>query len=161
MIMMKYLKWFFDSGELQTIQHSFQLLYLYWILNGNIYWNWSFWKHTISLQNIKIFKIKKSRAKTRWVHFITWFLWKFYFYRTGCITGIHWKNTQATLHPFVACVQSNDNLKVISMCIIGDCLTHGTVVVASFQRLVILYLTSQYPDIKKKKYFSAIKFMPQ
>ena len=40
------------------------------------------------------------------------------------------------------------------MCIIDDCLTHDTVAVTSFQRLVISYLTSQYPDIKKIIYFS-------
>ena len=88
------------------------------------------------------------------MHFITWFFWKFYFYHTGCNTGISLRKTQATFHPFVAHVQSNDNLKIFSMCIINDCLTHDKVTVASFQRLVIPYLTSQYPNIKKIIYFS-------
>ena len=30
--------------------------------------------------------------------------------------GYHWQSTQATLHPFVAYVQSNDDLKVFYMC---------------------------------------------
>ena len=73
--------------------------------------------HYISM---RLFKIKESRTKTRWVHFID-FSENFTFIVQDAIQGYHWKNTQAILQSFLTSVQSNDYLKIISVHIISDC----------------------------------------
>lgn len=69
------------------------------------------------------------------------------------IQGYYWENFQATLHLVVAYIRVNE-IKIMSMCIISDHMTHDTDAVAAFQRQIIPYLTSQNPELKKIIYFS-------
>jgi len=70
--------------------------------------------------------------------------------------GMHWNNSQATIHPFVVYFQLSDEEHHISFVVILDCLQHGTVAVHLFQRALIPLLKSALPfaDINKIKYFS-------
>lgn len=70
--------------------------------------------------------------------------------------GMHWNNSQATIHPFVVYYQYSEEEHHISFVIISDCLHHDTVAVHLFQRALITFLKSALPitDIKKITYFS-------
>lgn len=70
--------------------------------------------------------------------------------------GMHWNNSQATIHPFVVYYQHSEEEHHISFVVISDCLQHDTVAVHLFQRELITFLKSALPfaDIKKVTYFS-------
>ncbi|XP_071951916.1 uncharacterized protein [Antedon mediterranea] len=71
------------------------------------------------------------------------------------IQSFHWENSQATLHPFVAyyCLQDG-TLEHINICIISDCREHTTVTVYAFLKVVIPYLKTKLPTMKKVHYFT-------
>ena len=52
--------------------------------------------------------------------------------------GVHWNNSSCTLHPWITYYRGQDGeIKTFSLLIISDCLTHETVQVYSFQKLLI------------------------
>ncbi len=69
--------------------------------------------------------------------------------------GFHWNNSEATLHPFVAYYKEDGELKHLSLVVISDCLTHDTVAVHLFQKLLINHLSDHFGKKPKKIiYFS-------
>ena len=68
--------------------------------------------------------------------------------------GFHWENSQATLHPFVSYFVENGQLQHLSMCVISNCLKHGTITVHRFLQDVLPHLKDRCPQIKKVHYFS-------
>lgn len=71
--------------------------------------------------------------------------------------GFHWNNAQATIHPFVIYYMDEESKKLayLSLVIISDCMTHDTVAVHLFQRLMIDFLKQNLPHKPEKlHYFS-------
>ena len=72
----------------------------------------------------------------------------------------HWDNSQATLHPFVAYVQQDGQLKHICMCVISDHLKHDTITVYSFLKVIIPSLKENYPQNEKNSLFLGWSSIP-
>lgn len=72
--------------------------------------------------------------------------------------GFHWENSQATLHPFVACYRTHHKptLQHSSMCIISDSGKHSTAAVHTFQKHILSCLQSILPNLRKVHYFSDV-----
>lgn len=69
--------------------------------------------------------------------------------------GFHWNNAQATIHPFVVYYMENAKLQHLNLVIISDCMSHDTVAVHLFRRLMIAYLKQKLMQkIDKIHYFS-------
>jgi len=51
------------------------------------------------------------------------------------VQGVHWKNNQATVHPFAICFRNNEGeIGFKSLVMISECLHHDTIAVHVFQR---------------------------
>ena len=69
------------------------------------------------------------------------------------VQGVHWSNTQVTLHPWMCYFKQDGVLKTFSVLFISDCLTHNTVAVFSFQKVLIRLLKEKL-NLVKILYFS-------
>lgn len=76
------------------------------------------------------------------------------FVAQDAVQGFHWKNSQATIHPFVAYFKQLGELQHKSMCVISDCLQHDTITVHRFQKDVLNYLQKTAPHLSNFFYFS-------
>ena len=63
--------------------------------------------------------------------------------------GLHWENSQANLHPFVAYFRDTDQLEHISMSVISECFKRNTKTEHRFSQDVLAYLKGHYLLIKK------------
>ncbi|KAK6168797.1 hypothetical protein SNE40_011199 [Patella caerulea] len=71
------------------------------------------------------------------------------------IQSFHWENNQATMHPFVAYQRSNDgDLIHRNMCVLSDTKEHSTITVFTFLSVVLPYLKTELPGVKKIHYFT-------
>ena len=71
------------------------------------------------------------------------------------IQSFHWENKQATLHPFVAyCKMPDEALEHRNICVVSDSREHSTVTVHAFLSVVLPYLQTQFPNMKKVHYFT-------
>ncbi|CAH0550960.1 unnamed protein product [Brassicogethes aeneus] len=79
----------------------------------------------------------------------------YHFIIQDSVQGVHWDNTQATVHPF-ACYfrDAEGEVKPLSLVIISDSLEHSTTSVHAFQRVLISFLIKKNPSLKKVIYFS-------
>ena len=70
--------------------------------------------------------------------------------------GYHWNNSQAALHLFVVyCKDEEDQqMKVISHCVLSDYLKHNASTVHSFQYVVLQNLKGHFRNLKCCIYFS-------
>ena len=69
--------------------------------------------------------------------------------------GYHWKNTQATIHPFAIYLKGSSatSTTFYSFAVVSDCLTHDTAALYLFQRQLMTFLKRKY-DLKKIFSFS-------
>ena len=70
------------------------------------------------------------------------------------VQGVHWNNTQATLHPFVVYHKKGGKTTPINYCVISDHMKHDTITVHAFLTKVLHHLKQQLPHLCKVKYFS-------
>ena len=70
------------------------------------------------------------------------------------IPGFHWNNDQATVYNIVIYYKENTDVKHRSLVIISDCLTHDSIAVYTFHKILIEYLKSEFLLVKKVLYFS-------
>lgn len=73
------------------------------------------------------------------------------------VQGFHWNNAQATIHPIIIYYRGEDKEKLehINLVIISDCMSHNTVAVHLFQRMMIDFLKQKRPSQPQKiHYFS-------
>ena len=70
------------------------------------------------------------------------------------VQGVHWNNSQATVHPFAIYYKDNDKVEMKSFVIISDCLHHDTIAVHVFQRHLVDFLKENFKKINKIIYFS-------
>ena len=73
------------------------------------------------------------------------------------IQSFHWENKQATLLPFVAYQRQEDNTlqhRNKKLCVISDCKDHSTVTAFAFLKVVVKYLKTELPAVKKIHYFT-------
>jgi hypothetical protein len=61
---------------------------------------------------------------------------------------------QATLHTFLANVESGEEIVKHSMCVFSDCTVHNTLAVFSFLKVVIPYLRAMHTSVKKVIHFT-------
>jgi hypothetical protein len=82
-------------------------------------------------------------------------LLKISFVTQDAAQGLHWNNSQATLHPFVGYFKNAEGeVEHISMCVISNCLQHATVTVYKFQTTILAFLKDKFPSLNKVYYFS-------
>ena len=67
--------------------------------------------------------------------------------------GVHWSNTSCTLHPWMCYYKEGNIAKTFTVLFISDCLTHNTVAVYAFQKILIALLKERV-DLKAVQYFS-------
>ena len=70
------------------------------------------------------------------------------------VQGHHWDNSQATLHPLVCYAKTGEDLKVLNICVISDCMSHDTNTVHAFLKPSLLFVMENFPNVKKIVYFS-------
>ena len=71
------------------------------------------------------------------------------------IQSFHWENKQATLHPFVAyCRFADGTFEHRNICVVSDTREHSSVTVYAFLSVVIPYLQTEFPHVKKIHYFT-------
>ena len=70
------------------------------------------------------------------------------------IQGYHWNKDQCTMHPVVVYFNTDNVLHHISLCIISDDLEHDTCFAHELQRIVMLYIKDNLPQIKSVDHFS-------
>ena len=70
------------------------------------------------------------------------------------IPGFHWNNDRATVYNIVIYYKENTDVKHRSLVIISDCLTHDSIAVYTFHKILIEYLKSEFSSVKKVLYFS-------
>ena len=67
----------------------------------------------------------------------------------------NWENKQATLHPFVAYHRLADRtLEHSNICVVSDTREHTTTTVYAFLNVIIPYLRTQFPEMKRIHYFT-------
>ncbi len=71
---------------------------------------------------------------------------KYSFVLQDAVQSLHWNNSQATLHPFVAYFIDSGELCHLSYVIISDCLHHDTIAVYLFQKCFIAFLKNLLPE---------------
>ena len=67
--------------------------------------------------------------------------------------GVHWSNSSCTLHPWICYYKEDDIIQTLSVLFISDCLTHETIAVYAFQKLLINLLKKK-TDLVAIQYFS-------
>ena len=67
--------------------------------------------------------------------------------------GVHWFNTSCTLHPWICYYNEDNTIKMFSVLFISDCLTHDTVAVYAFQK-VLIQLLKERMNLAAVQYFS-------
>jgi len=71
------------------------------------------------------------------------------------IQSLHWENSQATLHPFVAYYRHNDGtLENLNIMIISDSKVHNSVSVHAFLEAALDLVKNKFPTVKKVHYFT-------
>ena len=70
------------------------------------------------------------------------------------IPGFHWNNNQATVYNIVIYYKEETDIKHCSLVIISDCLSHDTVSVYTFHKILIQFLKSKFAVVTKILYFS-------
>lgn len=107
----------------------------------------------IATQQVQFFSECKKKLKEGELAVVADFSENYSFVVQDAAQGMHWNNSQATIHPFVVYYQHSEEVHHISFVIISDCLQHA---VHLFQRALITFLKSALPfaDIKKITYFS-------
>ena len=71
------------------------------------------------------------------------------------VQSFHWENKQATLHPFVAYHRLADGtLEHSNICVVSDTREHTTTTVYAFLNVIIPYLRTQFPEMKRIHYFT-------
>lgn len=71
------------------------------------------------------------------------------------IQGFYWENKQATLHPFgVYYLDNSGKLCCMSLCVISDCMAHGTVTVYAFLHDILKHIQNELPNVRHVKYYS-------
>ena len=71
------------------------------------------------------------------------------------IQSFHWENKQATLHPFVAYHGlAEGTLSHLNICVVSDTTEHTTTTVYAFLSVIIPYLRTQFPEMKRIHYFT-------
>ena len=70
------------------------------------------------------------------------------------VQSFHWNNLQCTLHPVVLYYKIDETLTHKSFCIISDDMKHDVDMVHEVQEVVINYVKTEMPQIKKIEYFS-------
>ena len=110
----------------------------------------------IATQQAQFFSECKKELKEGELAVVADFSENYSFVVQDAAQGMHWNNSQATIHPFVVYYQHSNEEHHISFVVISDCLQHDTVAVHLFQRALITFLKSALPfaDIKKIMYFS-------
>ena len=68
--------------------------------------------------------------------------------------GVHWSNSSCTLHPWMCYFAENGVLKTHFVLFISDCLTHDTVAVYAFQKVLISLLKEKITNLAAIHYFS-------
>ncbi|XP_015127114.1 uncharacterized protein LOC107048461 [Diachasma alloeum] len=68
--------------------------------------------------------------------------------------AFHWNNDAATVYPVVIYFKENDLIAHKSLVIISDCLSHDTVAVYIFTKIIIHFIKEINQDAKKIYYFS-------
>ena len=70
------------------------------------------------------------------------------------VPGFHWNNDQATVYNIVIYYKEDGTVKHTSLVIISDCLTHDTVAVYTFQKILLNFLKNKFALVSKIIYFS-------
>ena len=78
----------------------------------------------------------------------------FSFVYQDSVQGVHYNNTQATVHPFAAYICENGKAVPSNCVIISDTLEHNTATFHAFQREFIIFLKSRVTRWSKILYFS-------
>lgn len=68
--------------------------------------------------------------------------------------GFHWNNNQAIVFPAVIYFKSDNKLKHKSLVIISDCLTHDSITVNVYCKIIIDYVKTLSKKVSKVYYFS-------
>ena len=109
----------------------------------------------IATQQSQFFNESKKELKQGELVVVADFAENYSFVVQDAAQGMHWNNSQATIHPFVVYYHHADKEQHISFVVVSDCLQHDTVAVYLFQQELINYLKSALPfAISKIKYFS-------
>ena len=109
----------------------------------------------IATQQAQFFNECKKELKEGELVVVADFSENYSFVVQDAAQGMHWNNSQATIHPFVVYYQHSDKEHHISFVVVSDCLQHDTVAVHLFQRELIAFLKSVLPfGITKITYFS-------
>ena len=70
------------------------------------------------------------------------------------VQSFHWENKQATLHPFVAYHRLADGtVEHSNICVVSDT-EHTTTTVYAFLNVIIPYLRTRFPEMKRIHYFT-------
>ena len=70
------------------------------------------------------------------------------------VPGFHWNNDQATVYNIVIYYKEDSSVKRCSLVIISDCLTHDSVAVYTFHKIMMDYLKTKFSMVSKIDYFS-------
>ena len=70
------------------------------------------------------------------------------------VPGFHWNNDQATVYNIVIYYKEDETVKHTSLVIISDCLTHDTVAVYTFHKILLNFLKDKFALVSKIFYFS-------
>lgn len=69
--------------------------------------------------------------------------------------GVHWSNSSCTLHPWICYFKEDNTIKTFTALFISDCLTHNTVAVYAFQKVLIQLLKERMDPVPVAiQYFS-------
>ena len=71
------------------------------------------------------------------------------------VQSFHWENKRAILHPFVAYHRLADGtIEHSNICVVNDTREHTTTTVYAFLNVIIPYLRTQFPEMKRIHYFT-------
>lgn len=108
--------------------------------------------HHISKQHADYFRQVKKNADVGEIIIVTDFSENYSFVLQNSIQGVHWNNTQETIHPFCRYVGGKES-ELLRYVIISDDLEHNTAAANYFQKLLINFLKLKIPHLKKIIFF--------
>lgn len=109
--------------------------------------------HYICKQQAEYFRQAKSQASEKKVVVVADFSENYSMVLQNSAQGVHWTNTQATVHPF-CCYKGEGDSDLLKLVIISDDLNHDTSAVNYFQHMLVAFLKAQLPDLEEIIYFS-------
>lgn len=100
------------------------------------------------------FRDVKDKLKIGEVLVVADFSENYSFVLQDSVQGVHWNNTQCTVHPFACYYIDKRDVRPLNFIVLSDSLSHVTATVHTFQGELIKFLKNKIPNLSKVIYFS-------